>query len=186
MIFGSDLDGVIFDIFPIIFEKLKIISGKNIDIDGAFNMENSYQLSRKIVSDAINEIIFAGNYPLIKNIEILYEISRLTKNTIHFISSRPDNAYLITDQELLSIFNKHELRYTLSFTSGLSKVNKIKELDVDFFVEDCPHQTKSNSEETDCVTFLLNKSYNKNVQENKKIIRVNNWLEIYKHLKKEN
>ena len=49
MIFGSDLDGVIFDIFPAIFARLRLLTGINTLSENAYNMEKTYGLSKETV-----------------------------------------------------------------------------------------------------------------------------------------
>ena len=193
MIFGSDLDGVIFDIYPQIFARLHLLTGKKIPARNVYDMEYAFKIPREKIIEAVDGVIQENEFPAILGVELIYKILKFTnENKIHFISARPEHNFKAAKIKLNKIFDKNKINYSLTLAerSNLnpdvynpSKVNSIKKMKIDYFVEDCPFQAESIAKSTNCNVLLFDTPYNQDLAHNN-IIRVYSWKNIYKILKK--
>lgn len=186
---GIDLDDVVFEFVKFLIAKYKNKFGKKILFEDFvsyhfaevwhLNLSETIDFFKKIMTKESTENLELCEFAK----ESIFDLS--SKYEIYFITSR------IFPEGTLESLNKHfsDISFELIFssnpyakTNGKTKGQICKELEIDFMIED----SKEHSEicASDGIkTFLLDKPWNKDVEENENIIRVKNWKEILEKLK---
>jgi uncharacterized HAD superfamily protein len=95
---------------------------------------------------------------------------------VWFITGRPHYAYEQTVDNLKHFFNVDSDR--IIFSSGKDyKSNVVNRLGIDVFIDDAPHYAESIADNTLAKVYLMDTTYNRNVNEDK-VTRVFNWRHI--------
>lgn len=172
---GIDIDGVIVDTINFIAAVLTKSYGYTIKPgDVAHRLGEIENINNFFAENG--EYLLCTLAPMEKSIEILDRLDQ--EHEIFLISARFRAYYDLT----LNWLNKYGIRATeVLFTEGKSKTDLCKEYRIELFIEDSAINALEIAE-LNIPVLLVNTEYNQTA-EGRRIIRCDNWDEIYDYIK---
>ena len=172
MILGFDLDDVLFPTARSILINLRLLYPEK-DIQMKYLTEKDaasiFDIPEDVVFDNVTKAVESDLEPYANSLCMLSGLA--VDNDIHFITSRPESQFSITQSQLSSI-----LDFDFVLDSTVDKHEYVKFWDIDVFVEDDPKYIIPISELTNCKVIVYDKPWNQKL--NRKFPRVKNWIEI--------
>ncbi|AFM39607.1 hypothetical protein Desaci_0541 [Desulfosporosinus acidiphilus SJ4] len=182
---GVDIDGVVSDSYPYWMQELNRFFGKDIKIITDYDIHKVFDVPRSDMND-----FFVGNSERLLYMPNIVPgakegIETLVKegHEIIYVTARTSEEKDVTVRWLAKSEIPHE---HVLFSGFNSKVNLVKEWDIDVFIEDY----HVNAEEIAAIgvpVFLLTTSYNQNCEVLPKgIKRCRNWEDIVEGIRQLN
>lgn len=176
---GIDFDGTITDYHK--FEKKYFLKKFGLRLKNP--LESSFEKRFDIPRDMVS--YYKKNY-----FDIYFnnvQLRRNAKYTINKLNKQNVNIYIITNRSDLrrpyieNYLKKHGITYNhlycLDRPNSVSKLDRLKEFNINIMIEDNPYQIESISKEIEVI--CIDDIYNKNI-DNKNIKRVKNWKKVLK------
>jgi len=176
MIFGSDLDGVVLDIWPVL-KKILSRHGYSLEYESikSYEIEKQLNIPSVIMREIIYETVCCTDCKCYD--DALEGLKRIT-SPIHFITSRSSKFR----KETLEILKEPcaGMEYKLYHsTDEMPKSFLINLLGITHYVEDRAKYVKEIIEHTPATVFLINRPWNRHYTERDgRVKRVGGWNKI--------
>lgn len=182
---GIDFDGTITDYYDFQSKWLQENYGlKAIDLSKT-TFKDRFGVSEEDIgySESNYFDIYFNNVAVKKN----------AKETINYMSKMGFNIYIITNRSfqrrnyIETYLKKYDIKYNKLFcldrSNSITKLDKLKDLNINLMIEDNPYQVKSISKSIKVI--CIDDIYNQNI-EGKNIFHIKDWKEVSDVLKKIN
>jgi len=181
MLLGSDLDGVVIDIWTVLEEIFENEYGVSISYEciSSYKIEDCTRLDKEQVDRAIDKALRRTDLPLYKDAVHYIQEWIKEKGQIIFITSRKKTYNNETFLNLAKYFKLGD--FNLFFANGLSKSYYVNSMKIDFFLEDRVKYAIQIAEECpDCAVLLMDRPWNWEWDESyyDNVTRVYNWEEV--------
>jgi len=185
MLLGSDLDGVVIDIWRVLEELFEQEYGVHIPYScvSRYKIEECTELSEPQVEWAIDKALRRTDLPFYQDAVHHLRKWMRERGEVVFVTSR-GRAY--TNETFLNLAEHFTVgKFKLYFSNGVSKAHYIDSLGVDFFVEDrVKHSIQIAEKCPGCSLLLMDRPWNRDWDEGyyENVTRVKDWEEVIETL----
>ena len=150
-----------------------------------YSIEKNFCLDKEIVAHFVKESLEGNTTKPIENSVAIFNNIARKHFPAYIISHRRAYLYEHTKKRLDDLgFKNYEL--ILSHEGSNTTPNKariINELQIELVVEDRPDTILDLYKSTDSIVIIFNRPWNSEIDENERILRVSNWLEIQEYIR---
>ena len=181
---GSDLDSCILDTATIILEKLGKPGKRLYNSISRYNIEESLNIPMNIVEKVIEYVLNLEDIPYLLDVEKYLPRIYSLCDEFSIITLRKTKMLRIIHQYIKNILgdgNEFRIYLCNRYNNGNpNKVDIVKKLDLDIFIEDRFSTAVDVAENTSCKVFLFDQPWNR--RDHHGLTRVYSWQDIYNKL----
>lgn len=178
---GIDLDNCVFDTCSVMLDELGIESDDELKKAGSYWIEDAFGIDPKLVDRAVIEAVSSDSLPIIKNSDKVLNWLQVENKPLYFISDRSVKYYLSTWNQLRNISLESNILILTNNVREEKSFNKpyyANTLNIDVFIEDRPDTIMDLYNNTKCDILVHGRPWNIDIEENDRIYRMNDWIEI--------